>query len=275
MLAKGHFKGYRIEALPVKNVTVTGCTFENVPRGIGSHTAICNAPFSNITIKNCTFKDKKSCPIEGCYWKNVTITGNKVSGSPRGITMFSVNCVGGLISRTSYGTFPASYFDKLGGVKSGISNSYKNPGNMNIKITNNIITLNNTKDPYAGYERIGILVYGTRVKSTKKYYDGSGKIPKGKYYMNGITISGNTITTGGHGIRLVATKNCTIKNNEIHKTKNAKKTRGTRYGIHVTHNSTKDKVIGNTIYKGFQKSIAATLGSKLSTKSGNKIKKSQ
>ena len=93
--------------------------------------------------------------------------------------------------------------------------------------------------------------------------------------MNGITISGNTITTGGHGIRLVATKNCTIKNNEIHKTKNAKKTRGTRYGIHVTHKSTNVKVIGNTIYKGFQKSIAATLGSKLSKKSGNKVKKSQ
>ncbi|MBQ5382595.1 MAG: hypothetical protein IIU42_08160, partial [Ruminococcus sp.] len=83
----GHIVGTRSEALNMKHVHIEGCIFSNCPRGIGSHTQILNLPFDGITIANNTFEDMKSAAIQGENWKNVTITGNRISKTPRAIAM--------------------------------------------------------------------------------------------------------------------------------------------------------------------------------------------
>ena len=272
VLTGKHFNGYRVEALPMKNVTVTGCTFENVPRGVGSHTAILNAPFTGIRIKNNRFINNDSCPISFCYWKDVEISGNTITGSPRGIAIFSINSVGG--TNRSYGTYLPSVIDAEGGVISGLSDAYQEPQDQKILISGNTMKLTTKSDPYAGYENIGILLYGVNVNSSaakKTYSDKSGGCPQGAYYLNGVTITGNTITCASHGIRLTQARNCTISKNKIYRTSGAKNS-GTIYGIHLTSGAKAVDITGNTVNKNFTKGIALTRGALGGSITGNTVK---
>ena len=75
ILLESHLSGYLSEDLPLKNVKITGCSFKNVPRGIGSHTAILNNPVDTIEISNNTFTSLKSLAIQAMNYINCTITG--------------------------------------------------------------------------------------------------------------------------------------------------------------------------------------------------------
>ena len=213
ILVPSHFGNYRVEALPVKNVKVTGCTFTNVPRAVGSHTAILNAPMTNIVIEKNTIKDCISAGIQICNWKNVTISGNKITNCPRGIAVFSVNCNGGENSSAN-GTYKASFLSNAGNTTSSISNSYKEPGDMKIVISDNTISLNN-KDDYSGYLHCGIQINGTDYTQVKTMGDKSGDIPTGKYYVKGVTVTHNIIDSTGYGIRCVYASDVTVSDNRV------------------------------------------------------------
>ena len=72
ILLESHLSGYLSEDLPLKNVKITGCSFKNVPRGIGSHTAILNNPVDTIEISNNTFTSLKSLAIQAMNYINCT-----------------------------------------------------------------------------------------------------------------------------------------------------------------------------------------------------------
>lgn len=58
-----------------KNITITNCTFENCPNGIGTHTVYEKEKYhENIVISNCTFKNIERWGIQLLSMKNVTIT---------------------------------------------------------------------------------------------------------------------------------------------------------------------------------------------------------
>ncbi len=213
VLAPAHFETYEPEALPMKNVTINGCTFNNVPRAIGSHTAILNAPFENIKITNNTISGCSSAAIQGNYWKNVTITGNTITGSPRGIVIYSVNGNGGEISAAN-GTYLAGNINSSAlNNSSSISSEYETPFDANINISNNNITLDKSED-YGGYAHVGILTGGTLFEGDGlDTNDSSGDIPAGDYYIDGVTIKNNTVVTTGGGIRLANTRNATVSGN--------------------------------------------------------------
>ena len=216
VLAPAHFESYEFQSLPMKNVTINECTFNNVPRAIGSHTAILNDPFENITITNNTINKCSSAAIQGNYWKDVTITGNTITDAPRGIVVYSVNGNGGESSAAN-GTYLSTTIDTnlIDPDYHGASPEYKTPFNANIKISNNKITLNNKED-YSGYNHVGILTGGVIYDDQTLYTeDSSGRIPEGDYYIDGVTIKDNDITTSGHGIRLANTKNANVSNNSI------------------------------------------------------------
>ena len=244
ILTPVHFEYYEYQALPMKNIKITGCTFENVPRAIGSHTAILNAPLTNITIKNNTISGCKSAAIQGCYWSNVTITGNTITDAPRGIALYSVNGDGGEDKSSASGTFLATNIEAVGGHDTNISGDYKTPEDSKITISNNKITLNSDAD-INDYQHTGITVGGMNYKKQSiKPADNSGDIPTGNYFIKGVTIEDNTITTSGFGVRTWNAQDIKIKGNTINGSKGST---GSDHGIAVTGECKNVTVSSNSV----------------------------
>ena len=264
--SKKHIEGYRSEAASVKNVTVSNCTFDNVPRGIGSHTAVYNLPYSNIKILNNTFNNISSSAIEGMYWKNVEISGNTITNTPKGI-QFSVFRDGGV------GTFLPSDLSKEGKVPTSVSDKYKEEKNYNIKIVNNKITLCKKNDPYQTTVRAGIRLLGTNLTKINNLNDGSKNVPLKNYYMSGVTVEKNTITTTGYGFHIDNTRNSSFKNNTIVYIGKVKADKTQYHGIYVKNKSKSLKLDYNTINSTEQNAISITEGSSASQIIGNTINK--
>lgn len=64
------FRNVYLDGTVMKNVEITGCTFSNVPRGVGSHTMLVGAYFDNIKINNNTFKNCSEEAIIGVNYRN-------------------------------------------------------------------------------------------------------------------------------------------------------------------------------------------------------------
>ncbi|MBE6750979.1 MAG: right-handed parallel beta-helix repeat-containing protein [Ruminococcaceae bacterium] len=263
-----HFNSYRAEALPCKNIKITGCKFSNVPRAIGSHTGIANAPIKSVSIKNCTFNKISSVAIQFQNCQKVTIANNKITNAPRGIAIYSITTDG-------QGTYLASTIANHGKTTTNISDEYTKPTDAGIVIKNNTITLTDAKDPHANYQRLAILVSGGKITEKKSHSDGSGNLPTGNYYITGATVSGNTITTYGHGIRVSNARNVKISSNTI-TCKKSPKDSANYYGIQALGASKNISVIKNTIknpvYNGIyfrEKSSATTIESNKISAAGN------
>lgn len=207
ILVKKHFKGYRYQDLAIRNVSVSDCTFSNVPRGIGSHTTVLNNPINEITISNNTFTQIKSCAVQLMNVKNCTISDNTIDSAPRGITI-----LGAVFDNQD--TYLSKTLSKQGKTTSSTSTKYKKPAsNMKIVISNNDIKVDG-KDPYASYEKSGIFISGFHAK--KAYKSSSGdKLPKGNYYVSGVTISNNIVKGNCHGVKLVDVYNTKVNNNKL------------------------------------------------------------
>lgn len=259
-----HFSNYRSEPLTTKNVNISNCTFSNVPRGIGTHTAIQNLPMENINISNCTFSNIASAAIHGQSWVNCNITNNTISDSPRGIILYSVLNQG-------QGVYTASTIARDGGLDTTISSAYVQPAaDQKIVISNNTITLNDFKDPYVNYSRGAIIVSGSNVTSAVKYADGSGGIATGNYYVSGVTISSNTITTTGHGIRMIDCRNSFVTGNVITGKKSASDSTD-YYGIQAREGCSGIAIQSNTIKKAIATGIFIAANSSATTISSNTI----
>ena len=206
----GHIVGCRTEALNMRNVLVEGCQFSNCPRGVGSHTQILNLPFEGITIRNNTFTDMKSVAIQAENWKNVKITGNRISKTPRAIAFYAV--LGNGIC-----AFRASVLAKEGNIATDVSDSYQKPFNSNILVSGNVITdCGNVRDIYADYEPLAISFIGKKyAKACKVFPGGSGGYPAGDYYITGISVRDNTIKTGGNAVYLENVRNAKVETNDI------------------------------------------------------------
>ena len=264
VLVQRHMPGYRSEDLPMRNVRINKCTFSNVPRGVGSHTAIVNNPVNGIAITNNTFTKIKSTAIQGMNYINCTITGNTIKSAPRGIALYSV---------FSKGVFLSSTAAKEGKVKSRTSVKYKVPAiGQGIVISNNKITVKGT-DSISTYTNEGILVSGLNVpKKMKKTVD-QDPISKGNYYISGLTVENNAISSVGHGIRLCDVRNARIGSNAIAYTgKAASKT--SYYGIQLTLASKGVVVEGNTVKGSQSNGIYVNENSAVSSIASNSVSSS-
>jgi len=260
ILIPEHLQGYLPEALQTKNVQITNCTFDSVPRGVGSHTTFLNVPFDNIQIKNNTFTNMGSCAIEGMNWINCTISGNTISNSPRGIALYSVR---------DFNTYLPSSASKEGGVASSYSDKYKKPSTkQNITISGNIIS-SSGKDKYAPYDPLGILLEGVNLKKSVTNPNHGDVVPRGNYFISGATITRNTITSDSHGIKLIDAKNSTISSNKI--TCTAKKG-SNLHGILLRKESTSNKINNNTIKNAPSNGIYVNTKSSASSINSNTIK---
>ena len=242
ILKKGHIYDCRSEALPMNNVRIENCLFDDCPRGIGTHTAIYNAPFNGILIKSNRFTNLGSAAIQGMNWKNVKIVGNSIENTPRGITLYSM--MGG-----GDGTFLAGVLADEGKTETNISESYQEPCNGNILIAENSINhCGAVEDVYANYECEGISLVGARLdKVYDNNSDGSGGLPKGEYFLEGVTVRNNFISVKGHGIRAKNVRNASFTDNVINCGENDFN-KSIYQGIKVYDNSKINFIDGNSIY---------------------------
>lgn len=250
ILKKGHIMDCRSEDLAMKNVLIEGCTFDNVPRGVGTHTMIVNNPFTNIKIKNNTFKNITSVAVQTMNWKNSEISGNIIDKAPRGIALYSI--LGG-----GQGAFKSSDIAAEGKTDSHVSNKYSGAFDSHITIADNTITgCGAIKDKFADYVPAGISVIGTTLSKTSKInaQDGSGGLPKGDYSMRGVTVKNNTIDANGYGIRMINAKNCDVLSNTVACTDN-KHYKNDFHGIQV-YQSYINRVKGNTVSKAASNGIS-------------------
>ena len=235
-----HITNGRCEDLPVSNVLIEDCMFADMPRAIGSHTAVHNRPHNNITIRGNVFNDMSSIAIQGLNWTNVTITKNAINNAPRGITLYSEP--GGC-------TYLSGKLAQKGGTQSHVTDAYQAPGKANITINYNILNdIGTSDDKYASYSSQGIAVLGEKLtaRSPVDSGDESGGLPAGDYYIDGANIHANFIDVRGNGIRLEDVRNASVASNEIVCSKNTVH-KDNYYGVVVRGNASASTVSYNTI----------------------------
>lgn len=235
----------------MKNVTLSNCTFQNVPRGFGTHTLLVGAYHENIKIINNKFIDVKEEAIVTSNYLNCEISGNTIT-----------NCGAGIYVQTDK-TKDSSRYDK---VEQG-TYTKRSPSTMNMTIKNNTMTIVRDSKHKADVT-MGIKLYGEK---TSKRDD----------RVKGVTITGNKITTAGHGIHLSSTLNCTVASNTITGSGYAYKKTGAlkdedadRFGydgVFVTLTSENASVKNNTIKNIYGSGIFLMGGAKAKEITGNKI----
>ncbi|MBE5940959.1 MAG: right-handed parallel beta-helix repeat-containing protein [Lachnospiraceae bacterium] len=185
-----HFPKYPIlDDTPCRDVTVKGCTFEKLQRGLGIHSGVAGSYFTNIQFIDNTFTDIRGYAIIATNFQSSEISGNVIK-----------NCGAGILFRSMVQGNNNFYTPVSGKV------TIDNDANSVIK--NNIIQVTDRKYKTTAY---GISLYGQKL--TKKTKD----VPKGDYTLHGVTICDNTITmnNSGYGIWLQGTKKCTVENNSV------------------------------------------------------------
>lgn len=193
--------------LPCDNVTISGCTFEEFSRGIGSHTAVAGVLHKNVNIIGNTFKNLSDSAIRLYNYRDTTVSENKFDNVVSGVLVYTY------IDVADSGE--ESYFKPLNGVVQ------KLPSNYNIKITKN--TIKNIK-LLNGVWGDGIRVLG--IKSRPLY---------------SVTILENTIQNAArYGIFATYAPNIVIDGkNNITNTK--------KHGILIETNSNNAKILNNTV----------------------------
>lgn len=227
-------KAYR-DGTVMRNVEITGCTFSNLQKGLGTHTQLLGAYHDNIKINNNTFKNIEQEAIICLAYINSEIKDN-----------YMTNCGTGILFQyylpNTYSTY-STIFD--GTVK------YDQPirHNANTEISGNRIGV---RYRAGGLDTVAIKVSGENRTSTINGFNSKNPIEKKDYYVGGVTVAENVIITAGYGIRMIDAKNCYVMDNKIvgknFSAKDPHIKRGLSYeGIYITKASTLKELSGNTI----------------------------
>ncbi|MBO4996750.1 MAG: right-handed parallel beta-helix repeat-containing protein [Lachnospira sp.] len=176
------------------DVTVTGCSFDKVPRGVGTHIAVAGLYPSNIVITDNSFRNITYEAIKAYHYKNVTITGNVIQNAGCGIKYY---LYADPDDNDKDEEGDSNYLDALKGTTTeGV------PSNLAANISNNMISDITAKTNGFGIQLAGI---NNRI-------------------MKGVTISGNTISmtnkamsTRLAGIYLKYANNCRVARNTVKK----------------------------------------------------------
>ena len=252
------FSGIVLDGTPMKDVVVTGCTFENVSKGLGTHNMLIGRYHTNIQIKNNTFKNVEGECIVALNYRDCDIRDNKMSNCGAGITF----------------AYFRAFSDDSESIKAVYTTIFDGKETINPQkmpdactyISNNQISLSAEKN---AKDNVGIRVYGYRLEQDMQAVGkgSSDVIPADDYYISNVNITGNVIKTCEYGICVSDTRNSTISGNEISNNdenswgdgilvdaesknisiQNNSVRNATRNGICVEGYSTARSIIGNTI----------------------------
>jgi parallel beta-helix repeat protein len=191
------FKNVYQDGTVMKNVEITGCTFANVPRGVGTHTLLVGAYHENIKINNNTFSNVKEEAVVCLAYKNSEVKNNTIT-----------DCGGGILFQYFKANISSVYSTTMDGAADVTSEVEHN--------ANSVISGNNITIKYTGNcdEVQAIKVYGFNLEDAQKGADGKS-VKAQNYYVSGVTVTKNTIVTAGYGIHLMDAVDCTITDNKI------------------------------------------------------------
>lgn len=161
---------------PCKNVQIIGNTFENISRGIGTHSMLLNNYIENVTIKGNSFKNITQEAIACVNYINSKIEDNKME-----------NVGGGILFHFSK-TSNDSVYTCIKNGKQAYEGKLRT--NAQSSIQNNTIE---TRYHSLCDKNVGIELYGRNI-SQKMHGADNGIIPAADYYVEGVTIYNNTIT---------------------------------------------------------------------------------
>ena len=193
------FQNVYEDGTPMKNVEITGCTFKNVPRGVGTHSMLLGAYHENIKINNNTFTNVLEDAIVGFGYYDCEIKNNVIT-----------NCGAGILFQyfkreDSCESIHTTIFDGSIVYSGQIRNEAKT------EISGNTIQL---KYAPTCLETQGIRVEGRLLTGTAKGAEGKA-LPKGDYRVSGVVVRDNKITTAGFGLHFIGAKDCVITGNTI------------------------------------------------------------
>ena len=240
---------------PCKNVQIIGNTFENISRGIGTHSMLLNNYIENVTIKGNSFKNITQEAIACVNYINSKIEDNKME-----------NVGGGILFHFSK-TSNDSVYTCIKNGKQAYEGKLRT--NAQSSIQNNTIE---TRYHSLCDKNVGIELYGRNI-SQKMHGADNGIIPAADYYVEGVTIYNNTITAAGYGINLNDAKNNRIANNTIigRNYDDTDPLHDQYNGIRVSTGSTGNTINDNTISGIRQTGILLYNNASATTINGNKI----
>ncbi|MBR6336943.1 MAG: right-handed parallel beta-helix repeat-containing protein [Ruminococcus sp.] len=273
-LGKGHYeciqidipcssKAYKccyLDGTPSKNIEITNCKFTNVSRGVGTHSQLVGAYHDKIKITDNTFTNLQEEAIIALNYTNCTIARNKIVNAGGGILFENAKFAG---SGSKIDSMYTTVFDGKKAYKKSIVY------NVNSVIADNTMTIVYSKD----CDRIqGIRVHGLNVDKACKGGDNK-TIPKKNYYISGVTVKNNRITTAGYGIFIDDARNITCTGNTItQKAVSAKDSYKQKYdGIFLSSGCRSVKIENNKISGFMRNGIFIMTDSAAGSVKGNTI----
>ncbi len=251
--AESIYKDTYQDGTMMKNVTVSGCTFDNVPRGMGTHTMLLGAYHENIKIQNNTFKNIKEEAIVTVNYYNCEISGNTIKNCGAGILMQTFKQkLDSIYSSVEDGTYKQKSYDDL---------------KANIHDNTFEITYNTQCDAIQS-----IKTFGMEITKGGKGADGK-TIAAGDYRVKGVTVKNNTIKTAGQGIVFSGSTNCLADSNTVTggAYSDADPNKGGYDGVFVAENCDNITVSNNTIESVIRNGIFVKTNSKIQDITGNTI----
>ena len=201
------FSGVILDGTPMKNVVINGCTFQNVPRGLGTHNMLIGQYHTNIQIINNTFENVNGECIVALNYTHCKISNNKISDCGAGILFESFRPQ----LDEDWEELKAIYTTIYDGKQKfeGTPNA-----NADTVISNNSISLDS--DLYAD-EYVGIRVFGFNLDEDFQAtgHGSADYIPQNNYCISNVKVTGNTIHTSGIGIHFSDVQNSVISSNKI------------------------------------------------------------
>ncbi|MGN1328413.1 MAG: right-handed parallel beta-helix repeat-containing protein [Eubacterium sp.] len=196
ILEKSHFPDQAsasYDGTMSSNVTVTGCTFNNVNRGIGSHSAFSGKYIDNVTITDNTFTNVTGYAVITSNYRNVNISSNVMT-----------NCGSGIYYRSTIPEYANLYATG--------NTPQTDPGSI---ITNNTISISDMGDKNYTQFPYGVRVYGESLNEDVKI--NGGTLKAGDYRVQNVTVSNNSITANccANGIWFVGANNNSATGNTV------------------------------------------------------------
>lgn len=225
------YPGTYPDGTPMKNVEITHNTFQNIARGVGTHTMLCGAYHENIKINDNTFINVLEECIVCLNYVNCEIKNNTIT-----------NCGGGILVQNAKEYELSMNTTALNGAKK-IDNAVIN--NADTEISGNTMKL--TYHPTT-LKTAGIFVYGRKLNSSIIGGDGF-PLPDEDFYISSVIIRNNTIITPGDGITLSDARDCEVSGNTIsgYNFSPNDKLRTSRDGIRMDQSCKNISVTGNQI----------------------------
>ena len=209
--------GY-LDGISNRNITVEGCNFRNLPRALGTHGHLDGSYMENMKIVNNTFKDIVEMAIITTDYYNCIIERNEI-----------IDCGQGIVVSHARENADAMFFSAFDGAQPVVSPEYKK--DLKTVIRNNTIKIkyvfNRNRVDKDGSGKIvsdyipttvAIRVSGVNWSEPREEVTKGGdgiEIPMVNYYIAGVSVYDNTITTEGNGIQLMNARSCKVYNNKV------------------------------------------------------------